>query len=668
MNKLFLIFLVFLLSSPGFAETVVLGTGRVVEGHIIEVEDEYIRMIVGDDILKLRFRNMDIGSAEKYRYYTPQPYTEPLPEKESFEAPSYQTLLAQALELAKKGQYDEAIAEIDKIVNFFGDIPDLFMYRAGINQELGKTEEAIKDFSKAIKLEPENITLYARRGWLYQGQGKWDEAIADYSRVLKDEPGNYEIRLERYNIYKTIENWRRARKDLQIILLMEPESGEAYLDLAFLNYYLGSYYMAWQNVYEAGERKVKIPPEFINVLKAKLEDPFLGEKKIPAKPLKERLEEFLAVNVIAVNAALFFIVTAAIISLLPARKRRQEQKETAETDEGVFKPVMTIKMAKLSKRIAAGIIDLIIISVIAWGVQIVSSFDIFALITGVLWILKDSFWGVSVGKGLVGLRVVDEHGFRSVFLQGFLRNFTLGIPIVIFYVLFWCWGFKMDMLGRIALLVTCLFFLIEGLSILVSKRSRIRIGDRLAGTFVHDLHPSWPSWLFLLISLVLFSVYLTGMVVMNMTYSKAFLYGLSPFRYYNGERDFFFAFPKGWKIASEGDGGIVLEKTSLDGASMLFFFNQEVQEYPLDLCVRAYNQSMQESGLELRNEEKIQVSGLPAYKIGFLDNKTGTAIMIIYFKKDEGGDLYTLQVSSSFKTMGPVMKDAMALMRSFRFE
>ena len=76
----------------------------------------------------------------------------------------------------------------------------------------------------------------------------------------------------------------------------------------------------------------------------------------------------------------------------------------------------------------------------------------------------------------------------------------------------------------------------------------------------------------------------------------------------------------------------------------------------------------EENGLILRTEEEIEVAGQPAYKKGLLEKETNSAVLAVYFKKEDWGELYIFQVTSPAKNMRFVMGDAVEMLESFRFE
>jgi|GEM_PF-5124097 len=684
MKKIFwmMAFVVFC-STAALAETVRLENGMEFEGRIFEVTDDYIRMFSDGEILKLRFRNMDIDSSEKYRDYVPRPYDGPVRvEREPAPQPkTYRDYTREGLDYAQQGQFPEAIAAFNEAIDIRDDVWDIYLFRAGAYQQAGRLDKALEDYTTVITRNPRDPDAYARRGWVYQSQGQWRKAVRDYSRVLELDPGNIEILMERYNIYKEHEQWWKAKEDIEYLIALSPDQGEPYVDQAFLNYRIGSYFNAWKSVYDAGKRKVRVPPEFIEMLSQRYEDPFLRKQESQPKPtagqaIKGVIDDYWVWIVLALMTALLGVG----VLFLPSRPRGalrfsaagsqqepdQESPDAQEPQRNDLFHIVVFKKASFSKRLCAGLFDFFIFSTLAWAVQLMTTMDVFAAALAVLFFFRDSF-GASPGKSLVGLRVIDDHGYRAVFLQGFIRNFPFALPLIIFYVLIWGAGFEMNLVGQLALAGVCLFYILESAWTIFSKTTGRRIGDRMAGTFVHDLHPEWWRWPFMVMSAILAAGYLCGMVVLNMKFNQTFLYQLNPMRYYNSERRFSFKRLSGWDINSSGDGGLLLTNEEM-GGSILLMYNAEVRDYSLDLCVSAFNQNMQANGLDLRKNESITVSGRPAYKVGFMDAQSNMGIMFVYFKKEPWGDLYLVQVSSPANKMRYVMSDASDFINSFRFE
>jgi tetratricopeptide (TPR) repeat protein/uncharacterized RDD family membrane protein YckC len=672
MKKLLFVLMLLMIALPVSAEKVQMDSGLIIEGCVIEVADEYIRIVSDGKIMRLLFSNMDFDSVHYYRNYKVQPCPEESPAaQEASERPkTYKDFANDGMVLAAKGDFEKAIEAFSQAIQMKEDVPQLYFFRAGAYQEMGKLKEAIQDYDKLIRMEPKDPDLYNRRGWVYQLYGQPEKAIEDYSKSLDLDPYDIEILMERYKLNLAAGKNYFAMKDLEQLLWLDPESVEAYLDIAFLNFKMGNYYTAWQNVDHALRNRVEVPRDFIKALDAKMPNPFLKPKKKDITPgdILKYAKDLVVRNSGFFIAAGVSILLAIVVLVWPSFQKQRVLKSRGDEDdpENFLRPVLFVK-ATVIKRICAALIDLIILSALSWAVVILVRKDVFAVVLGLFYLMKDVFGGVSIGKGLIGIRVVDEHGYRSVFFQGFLRNFTLGLPLVLFYVVFWTAGFRVNNMIRIALIALWACFLFEMLVMVLSKKEGRRIGDRIGGVYVHDLHPSHWRWPYFLLAIILFVGFLPGTLIANVMFSKAFIYKLNPMRYYNIDHDFSCSIPVGWDVASEGEGGLVLENPDKKG-SLVFVMNEEARDYALELCVTAFTRSIEESGLEKKTEGELLVSGLPAFRVGFVEKQSGTAIMFVYFKKDRWGPLYIFQASVPAQFMQQFMPEVMGIVNSFRFE
>ena len=117
--------------------------------------------------------------------------------------------------------------------------------------------------------------------------------------------------------------------------------------------------------------------------------------------------------------------------------------------------------------------------------------------------------GQSVGKYVVGLRVVDMEGQPCNLRRSGLRNLIFIIPPVIFGIV----GLLSESVESaqnvhdIPLYVSGLMFIalsIYVIEYIVMQRSSEarRLGDRMAGTKVQDIRPDTPDWWFFLFSIL----------------------------------------------------------------------------------------------------------------------------------------------------------------------
>ena len=176
------------------------------------------------------------------------------------------------------------------------------------------------------------------------------------------------------------------------------------------------------------------------------------------------------------------------------------------------------------KRLCAFLIDCYIL-VIIFGITMIiatAGIDPPGLLLSV-WILAPAylllrdalFHGKSIGKCIVGLRVVDIEGQPCNLWRSGLRNLILIAPIVILG------QFVENVppnIGPVFVAACLLVYFYEYLLVWLSKDQR-RLGDRMAGTKVQDIKPDRPDWWFLLFSILLIFVvppvvsFILGMVL-----------------------------------------------------------------------------------------------------------------------------------------------------------
>jgi uncharacterized RDD family membrane protein YckC len=141
--------------------------------------------------------------------------------------------------------------------------------------------------------------------------------------------------------------------------------------------------------------------------------------------------------------------------------------------------LLGVRLTTLLQRFTAKGIDLLIVTILyflgkaihpLWG----------ALSAGLFAWVQDSFGqGQSIGKRIMGLRVIDEYaGGSCTFQNSFLRNLTLGL----FFVLL-----PFNFLWGLSLFVTIPVFLLE-VYLLINIDTGVRFGDVMGNTQVIEYY------------------------------------------------------------------------------------------------------------------------------------------------------------------------------------
>jgi len=88
----------------------------------------------------------------------------------------------------RKGEYDKAIADINKVIA--SDPKNAYAYniRGNAYYMKGEYDTAMSNYTKAIELKPTMALYHNNRGNCYYAKGDRDKAIDDYSRAIDIDP------------------------------------------------------------------------------------------------------------------------------------------------------------------------------------------------------------------------------------------------------------------------------------------------------------------------------------------------------------------------------------------------------------------------------------------------------------------------------------------------
>ncbi|MGD0168714.1 MAG: tetratricopeptide repeat protein [Smithella sp.] len=128
----------------------------------------------------------------------------------------------------KRGQYKDALKNLDIAIRFKPDDASMYYNRGIIYATLNQYHEAFNDLSKAIQLKPYYVKAYINRAIIYQKLEQYQDAIKDIDKAIRLEPDNAEAYNNRGYIYNKLEQYQRAIKDLDEAIRLKPDYAEAH--------------------------------------------------------------------------------------------------------------------------------------------------------------------------------------------------------------------------------------------------------------------------------------------------------------------------------------------------------------------------------------------------------------------------------------------------------
>ena len=87
-----------------------------------------------------------------------------------------------------KGNYDRAIADLDRALEINPDDADTYTGRGLMHGQKGDYDRAISDLDRAIEINPEDSIAYYGRGRAYAEKGDFDHAISDFASAIEIDP------------------------------------------------------------------------------------------------------------------------------------------------------------------------------------------------------------------------------------------------------------------------------------------------------------------------------------------------------------------------------------------------------------------------------------------------------------------------------------------------
>jgi len=112
-----------------------------------------------------------------------------------------------AVELAESGQYDEALALVNKGIRLDSNNANSWYNKGIILFKMGRYQDALNSFAQAADIDPEFTEAWYNKGMALMCSGKYLEAIRAFNKVLKihpyDERAREQVDLAQRNIMES---------------------------------------------------------------------------------------------------------------------------------------------------------------------------------------------------------------------------------------------------------------------------------------------------------------------------------------------------------------------------------------------------------------------------------------------------------------------------------
>jgi tetratricopeptide (TPR) repeat protein len=134
------------------------------------------------------------------------------------------------------GRLEEAVAEFTGVLN--GDLTDEDRFfdladRGRAYLELGRRDDALADLTAALELNPDNVFVRYIRSGMLEEMGRPDDALADLDHALGLEPDHIEIRMLRGSVLHDLGRLEDAVTEYTVILNSNPADSVRFFALSF---------------------------------------------------------------------------------------------------------------------------------------------------------------------------------------------------------------------------------------------------------------------------------------------------------------------------------------------------------------------------------------------------------------------------------------------------
>jgi len=144
--------------------------------------------------------------------------------------PSAESVNSRGIAHAKKGEYDQAIADYTEAIKKWGGKDYLYYNRALSYKGKKEYDKAIADLTESLRLNPKYADAYSSRGSAYDEIKEYAKALADYGQAIALKPDKASLYYDRAIVHMNAGDNDRALADYDESLRRDPKDASAYLN------------------------------------------------------------------------------------------------------------------------------------------------------------------------------------------------------------------------------------------------------------------------------------------------------------------------------------------------------------------------------------------------------------------------------------------------------
>ena len=158
---------------------------------------------------------------------TPVPPATPATEPRRLGDADVSKLLRDILALVQRGDYMQAVATADRILDERGNDPKALILKADALFRAGKRAEAAAVFDDLIHIDPENAKIWLDRGRIQKSMERFPEALESYDRAVALDADLADAWYERATVLDVLANVKEALASLTKALALKPDHAPA---------------------------------------------------------------------------------------------------------------------------------------------------------------------------------------------------------------------------------------------------------------------------------------------------------------------------------------------------------------------------------------------------------------------------------------------------------